>query len=146
MHRYALFTCIMHICTLFIYMYSLSMCIYAYVCIVYVHVCIFVWGQMLMSGDFLDLIPPHMLTQSLLLNAETIQLCKLTSRLALRWELGKRGPDPLPLLPEPWDYRQAALPNFSCVFWGSELRSLPLCSQFFILGVSSWAWLMNLSF
>lgn len=95
MQRYTLFTCVMHICTLFIYMYALSMCMYAYVCIVYVPVCIFVWGQMLMSGDFLDLIPPHMLTQSLLLNAETIQLCNLTSRLALRQKLGKREPDPL---------------------------------------------------
>lgn len=71
-------------------------------CIVYVYVCTCVWGQRLMSGDFLDLIPPHMLTQSLLLSAETIQLSGLTSPLALRQELGRRGrPDPLPLLPKP---------------------------------------------
>lgn len=122
-----------------IYMrYAHMYIIYLYVCIVYVYVCICVHClcacvHICMGSDvdvrwLPDLIPPHMLTQSLLLNAETIQLCNLTSRLALRQELGKREPDPLPLLPEPWYYRQTALPNFSCVFWGSELRSLPLCS------------------
>lgn len=94
MQRYTLFTCVMH-------MYI----IYLYVCIVYVYVCICVHClcacvHICMGSDvdvrwLPDLIPPHMLTQSLLLNAETIQLCNLTSRLALRQELGKREPDPL---------------------------------------------------
>lgn len=62
------------------------------------HVC--VGGQKLMSGDFLGLIPPCVLTQSLLLNVEITQLSSLTNQLVLRQEQGGED-DPLPLLPEP---------------------------------------------
>jgi hypothetical protein len=120
-----------------VHLYVYNICLRTCLCVgmhvhMYVYVCIWVCthvcgGHARATSDvFLsDPSPYHFDTGSF---TEPVNITfPYSARMAGLWAPGIHQP----LLPQRWDYRQAALPTLLCGSWGSKLRSLSLCSQHF---------------